>query len=261
MRIPLPESAKTEPALVSIWYLIPRGEHVIEFPDLKGETMIRRCYLQLVLPANTLLRQIPRGWSSEEDELGRHLTTRQLAAAVGMSSAEGDAPPKTANVYLLSSFNPPTRVHIHLISQTAVILIGSGLILLFGIAYFSFPRLRYAEAAILSVTVSLSLFLFRPRVILFYLQSTVIGAILILVFLLLRHRMKRRKVQIQAPVTAPAAGRQTGAPAQEKSRGGSTAPVSVGASSRLAPEPSSSAPPPPDPEPNPPAEESETEES
>ena len=258
LRIPLPESAKTEPALVSIWYLIPRGEHVLEFPDLKGETMIRRCYLQLILPSNTLLRQIPQGWSSEEDELGRHLTTRQLAAAVGMSPAEGDEPPKTANVYLLSSFNPPTRSHIHLISQTAVILIGSGLILLFGIGYFYFPRLRYVEAALLSVTVSLSLFLFRPRVVLFYLQSTVIGAILILVVLLLRHRMKRRKVSasVQTVTTRPLA-----VPTQEKSRGGSTAPVSVSPSSFSEPESSPVAAPASEPEADPPADESETGES
>ena len=221
LRIPLPETAKTETALVSIWYLIPRGEHELEFPDLLGQTMIRRCYMQLILPANTLLRQVPEGWSSEESEFGRHPKTSRLAAAIGTPLTEGDEPPKSSNVYLLSSFNPPTRVHIHLISRTAIVLIGSGLILLFGICYIYLPRLRYIEGIILSVTLSLSIFLFRPQVVLFYLQFTVIGIVLILGVLLLRQWMKRRRV----PAPGPAVGvpRPASAPAQEKSHPGSTA--------------------------------------
>ena len=280
LRIPLPESVKTETALVSLWYRIERSEHALEFPDLMEQTMIRRCFLQLILPPDTLLRQIPRGWSSEEDEFGRRPKTSQLAAAIGMSFTGADEPPKTANVYLLSSFNPPKRVHIHLISRAAIVLIGSGLILLFGICYIYFPRLRYVEGIILSVTLSLSIFLFRPQVILFYLQFAAFGAILILVVLLLRAWVNRRKTPAPAPAVVPP--RPAAAPIQEKSRSGSTASKPAPAPPAAPPPPTSESPstvPPPaapspadaDPQPaappqsdsesNPPVEEPKTEES
>lgn len=200
LRVPLPETVKSETAVVSLWYQIPRSEHKLEFPDLMEKTMIRRCLLQLVLPPKTVLRQTPQGWSSEYDEFNREESMGDFTAAMGEDALP---PPKNANIYLLSSFSPPAETHLKMINRAALVMIGSGLILLLGSIYLYLPRLRHYELFPVLVLLAAAIVLFRPAVVFYYTQYCAFGFILILVILLIKTQTERRRAA--RPLNPPSA--------------------------------------------------------
>ena len=213
LHIPLPGTVKAETAVVSLWYQISRTGHELEFPDLMGETMVRRCLLQLILPSKTLLRTIPHGWSSEYDEFNREESMGEFAAAMGDDALP---PPKNANVYLLSSFNPPTQTHVHTINRAALVIIGSGIILLLGTIFLYVPNLRRYELFPLLVILAAAVILFRPAVVFYYMQYCAFGFILILLILLIKTQTGRRR--IAPPVHTPSSLHKAPAPSSSGSQ-------------------------------------------
>jgi hypothetical protein len=228
LRIPLPERAKTETTLVQIEYLIHRNGHELEFPDLMGQTMVRRCDLQLILPRNTHLRRVPEGWSSEHDRFIWSSKTPKLAESMKMITEEDDDRNlvKNANVYLLSSFDPPQRVHIHLVSHTAVVLLGSGMILLFGVLYVYVPHFRYVAWVLFPFALPLAVLWFRASAVLFCLTPAAVGLLLIMVVLVLKRQVERRKYP------APTLMRSVSLATMDRSRSASSVPKPASAKSK-----------------------------
>ena len=248
----LPDKAKTESTVVSIWYKVSSGAHKLEFPGLMNNMMVRRCYMQLILPAGTILRQTPRGWNSEGDLFHRHPET-ELAEGIGMSLDEADKPPAGAEVYLLSSFDPPTSVHIHLINRSVFILLASGPILVFGALFTYISRRRHILEVFAAIGVALLFLLFRPQVVAFYLLFAVPGIVLFLTVFLFHGYIQRRRTSVSVPA-AIAPSRPSSV--QRTPRLGSTAAKPETGSKSSAPSPSetgtkSSAPSPSETEPEP----------
>ncbi len=230
----LPDKAKTESTVVSIWYKVSSGAHKLEFPGLMNNMMVRRCYMQLILPAGTILRQTPRGWNSEGDLFHRHPET-ELAEGIGMSLDEADKPPAGAEVYLLSSFDPPTSVHIHLINRSVFILLASGPILVFGALFTYISRRRHILEVFAAIGVALLFLLFRPQIVAFYLLFAVPGIVLFLTVFLLHGYIQRRRTSASVP-EAVAPSRPSSV--QRTPRLGSTAAKPETGSKSSAPSPS-----------------------
>ena len=230
----LPDKAKTESTVVSIWYKVSSGAHKLEFPGLMNNMMVRRCYMQLILPAGTILRQTPRGWNSEGDLFHRHPET-ELAEGIGMSLDEADKPPAGAEVYLLSSFDPPTSVHIHLINRSVFILLASGPILVFGALFTYISRRRHILEVFAAIGVALLFLLFRPQIVAFYLLFAVPGIVLFLTVFLLHGYVQRRRTSASVP-EAVAPSRPSSV--QRTPRLGSTAAKPETGSKSSAPSPS-----------------------
>ena len=104
--------------------------------------------------------------------------TEELGTWVGASTTE--KVPQGANVYLFSSFDPPKTCRLKIVDRAILILIGSGVLLAFGLVFVYFPRFRYAEVILIVIFLSVGIFVFRPVVVLVFLQTSVIGVVLTL---------------------------------------------------------------------------------
>ena len=127
---------------------------------------------------------------------------------------------------MVSIFAPPQRVHIHLVSRTAVVLLGSGMILLFGVLYVYVPHFRYVAWVLFPFALPLAVLWFRASAVLFCLTPAAVGLLLIMVVLVLKRQVERRKYP------APTLMRSVSLATMDRSRSASSVPKPASAKSK-----------------------------
>ena len=204
LTIRLDETQKGRPITLEIAYLMKSAavdaNDTFELPRFSGSSVwVRRCYWQVILPPTRHIIGGAEGWTPEYyDRTWSGFFFRRVASMgqdelgtwVGVSA--GERIPRDSNVYLFSSFNPPDVSRLRMMTRAVLILIGSGATLLFGLSFLYFPMIRYQGVLLFLALLFVAVFVYRPVVILIFLQTTVFGLVLTLFALFLKRLLSRR---------------------------------------------------------------------
>jgi hypothetical protein len=188
-----------------------RGRLMLELPKLGAGVSARRSYWQLILPRDEYLIAGPAELTSEaawswqgfywarsalfdqryleawvRDESPRSVGEELAAAAPPAVSA-------STNQYLFSSIDIGGPQEVRTAGRSSLVLLGSGLVLLAGLALIYAPALRHPA---LLFAAALALFagaLIYPEVTLLWLQAALAGALLTGLAGLLQRNVSRRR--------------------------------------------------------------------
>ncbi|HVW36833.1 MAG TPA: hypothetical protein VHB99_05995, partial [Pirellulales bacterium] len=186
-----------------------RGFLSLELPRLGSGISARRSYWQLILPRDEYLVAGPSELTSEaawswrnfywarrplfdEKHLERWVRDDQEQPA----DDEGASPAafsSSTNEYLFSSIEIGGAQHVRTASRSSLVLIGSGLVLLAGLALIYAPALRHPALLFVAALAIFSGALVYPDVTLLWLQAAVAGALLTGVAGLLERNVSRRR--------------------------------------------------------------------
>jgi len=213
-RIPLPpsfqETASSVPLSSSLWLDLPENESprtleiryeipmitsvnrlTLDMPAFPPEVTVRPVYCQVILPNMRHLLSWNAEWMplyqwrfgggllSRKSDLTQH----ELEDQVGIPHAEPIS--QALNSYLFIAFHPESRVQLNLADRSTLVLVSSGLILLFGLILIYFPRLRYPGVLFTFLVLFVSAFAYRVTLAILFLQAGLIGFVLVLVALFL----------------------------------------------------------------------------
>ena len=187
-----------------------RGMLTFELPKLGAGIRARHTYWQLVLPRDEFLLAGPADLTSEAvwgwnqfywvrrplfDEGYLDAWVRDQAKPDGESGAlasPGAISPAT-NQYLFSSIEIGSAQQVRTASRSALVLIGSGLVLLAGLALIYLPALRHPALLFAASLALLAGAMIYPEVTLLWLQAAAAGALLTAVAGLLERNVSRRR--------------------------------------------------------------------
>jgi len=185
--LPDNESLRT----LEIRYEVPMNTSLnrltLDMPTFPPEVVVRPVYCQVILPNTRHLLSCNAEWMplfrwrfgggflSRKSEW----TQQELENRVGTSRTEPISP--TLNTYLFIAFHPESKVQLNLADRSTLVLVSSGLILLFGLILIYFPRLRYPGVLFTFLVLFVSAFAYRVTPAILFLQAGVIGFVLVLV--------------------------------------------------------------------------------
>jgi hypothetical protein len=182
----------------------------IELPKLGAGAIARRTYWQLVLPRDEFLVAGPAaltpetawGWNRfywvrrpllDQSDLENWIFDRRdLLDRGGPASSPAPLSP-SANQYLFSSLEIGGPLEVRTASRSALVLIGSGIVLLAGLLLIYVPALRHPALLFIAALAVLAGAMTYPEVTLLWLQAAVAGAVLTLVAGLLERNVSRRR--------------------------------------------------------------------
>ena len=208
LTIRLDETQKGRPLILEIAYLMKPEtgavKDVFELPRFSGSSVwVRRCYWQVILPPTLHIIGGAEGWTPEYYDMTWSGFFFRRVASMGQDElgtwvgvAAGERIPGESNVYLFSSFNPPALSRLRMMDRALLILFGSGATLLFGLSFLYFPKIRYQGVLLFLALLFVAVFVYRPVVILIFLQTTVFGLVLALFALCLKRLLRRRTGEI-----------------------------------------------------------------
>ena len=189
--IPENDSLRT----LEIRYEIPMNTSVnrltLDMPTFPPEVLVRPVYYQMILPNSRHLLSCNAEWMplyrwqfgggglSRKSELPQ----QELEDRVGVFHVEPVSP--ALNSYLFIAFHPESKVQLNLADRSTLVLVSSGLILLFGLILIYFPRLRYPGVLFTFLVLFVSAFAYRVTPVILFLQAGVIGFVLVLIALFL----------------------------------------------------------------------------
>ena len=211
LRIPLPPPSRGTPPSVAmpsspLWLDLPGNESLrtleiryevpmntslnrltLDMPAFAPEVIVRPVFCQVILPNTRHLLSCNAEWMplyqwrfgggflSRKSEL----TRQELENRVGVSPTEPVSP--ALNSYLFIALQPESRVQLNLVDRSTLVLVSSGLILLFGLILIYFPRLRYPGVLFTFLVLFVAAFVYRVTLAVLFLQAGVIGFVLVLV--------------------------------------------------------------------------------
>ena len=183
-----------QPHLVEIWYPVSMTtslNHIsLEMPKFPRNTIVRPTYCQLILPTSRHLLSCSQNWMpqykwqwSSGFKRKSLLTQQELEIWIGMPHGEPISP--AMNSYLFLSFQPQQDCDLDLADRSTLILVSSGLILLFGLILLYFPKIRYTGVLFTLLVLFVSIFVYRVSLMIVFLQAGAIGLVLALIALFL----------------------------------------------------------------------------
>jgi len=196
---PVNYSSKT-PVLVELWYEVSiptSGNHVVlEIPHFGPEVWIRPTYWQIILPLNRHLTSMSRSWIPQYhwEFKGFYLArTPQIDMPwfedwIGHGVTSSPPLSEAVNSYLFNSLEPVTVGEIHVIDRSTLVLFSSGSVLLVGLLFLYFRKIRYMGIIFALLILSISALFYQPVLALLFLQAGSIGVVLSLLALIL-HRL------------------------------------------------------------------------
>lgn len=204
MIIRVADEQKRRPMTLEISYLIqPDPNSVagdITLPVFTGQSVwVRRCYWQVILPASRHILGTAAGWTPEYYDTTwsgfffkrlASMGPEELGTWVGVSATEPI--PEQTNVYLFGSFSPGSQVKLRFVERSTLIFVGSGAMLILGLAFLYFPVTRYQGTLLFLILLAVAVFVYSPVVILIFLQTTVFGVVLTLAALLMKRLLRQR---------------------------------------------------------------------
>jgi len=187
-----------------------RGLLSLELPKLASGVGSRRAYWQLILPRDEYLVTGPGELTSEAVwSWDRYCWSRrppfdqnyldawahddpQADQRAGAPASQA-APFPSANEYLFSSIEISGAQQVRTASRSSLVLIGSGLVLLAGLALIYAPALRHPALLFAAALAVLTGAMIYPEVTLLWLQAAAAGALLTAVAGVLERRVARRR--------------------------------------------------------------------
>jgi hypothetical protein len=210
-----------EPGLhvLDVRYRVPAGAAgnglTLELPKLGPGVIARRTYWQLILPRDEFLVAGPADltpetawtwqgfyWAREPllDQqfladwmLDRRFLAARDGAAQDQESMVPDPPPEASNQYLFSSSQIEGPVRLRLASRSALVLIGSGLLLVGGLLLIYVPALRRPSLLFVAAVCAMTAALIYPEATLLWLQAALVGGALACLAALLERNVARRR--------------------------------------------------------------------
>jgi len=211
LRIPLlPPSQGMTPSTAMpsspLWFVLPENESLrtleiqyevpmktsvnrltLDMPVFPPEVVVRPVYYQVILPNTRHLLSCNAEWMPlyrwrfGDGFLSRKsdLTQQELEDQVDVSQTEPISP--ALNSYLFIAFHPESKVQLNLADRSTLVLVSSGLILLFGLILIYFPRLRYPGVLFTFLVLVVSVFVYQVTLAVLFLQAGVLGFVLVLI--------------------------------------------------------------------------------
>lgn len=185
----VPESGRTR--TIEIQYEVSMHTSLnhfsLEMPKFSSDTIVRPVYCQVVLPSSRHLIACRQDWMPQfqwrfaDGRFSRksELAQRELEDWVGVAPGEPVSP--DLNSYLFISFHPETNVEIDVADRSTLVLVSSGLVLLFGLMVIYFPRVRYPGVILTSLVLFVSFFVYRVTLTIIFLQAGAVGFLLVLI--------------------------------------------------------------------------------
>ena len=191
-------------------------------PTFPSEVLVRPGYFQVFLPNSRHLISnhpdwIPQyqwQWDSRCYSRKPILSQQELEGWIGVSHVEPISP--TLNNYLFIAFHPETEVQLGLADRSTLVLVSSGLILLFGLILIYFPRMRYPGVLFTFLVLFVSAFAYHVTMGALFLQAGIIGLVLVLIAsFLYRMFVSTDSWREPASVSLPVAAQVKGVPSDQ----------------------------------------------
>ncbi|MDO5310161.1 MAG: hypothetical protein Q4G03_11825 [Planctomycetia bacterium] len=207
LRVPIPNSVQQEPFVLELETSYnrtttrdPRGRRVADFPTFVDTSVwVKRVYWQTIMAYNKHVVVDPRGWTPEfvvkrggfAGVYQRMATMNQDELCDWIGIARREPLPQEVNVYLYSRFDAPIRARFYQADRGTLVLLGSGVALLFGLGLVYFPLTRSRNTLLLICVCVAALSAIRPLLALIFLQTTVLGVFLTVVVAVVADRFDR----------------------------------------------------------------------
>ncbi|MDR1383964.1 MAG: hypothetical protein LBJ67_08995 [Planctomycetaceae bacterium] len=184
------------PHTLELWYEVSAvtgtNRLMMELPKFPDEiTTLLPMYCQVILSSSRHLLSchsnwIPQyQWTFQNGYFSRtsELSQSQLEDWIGVEHSE----PVTGelNSYLFRSLNPQTSCEINVADRSTLALISSGVILLIGLIFIYFSKMRYPGIVFTTVVLFASFFAYRVTMTILFLQTGALGLILVLLAMFL----------------------------------------------------------------------------
>ncbi|MDR2345277.1 MAG: hypothetical protein LBE18_04355 [Planctomycetaceae bacterium] len=188
--IPLHESENEQSNIIEMWYQqsgIFRNkiqQFQISLPQFSGDVLVRRKYLQLILPPGKFIPFAPAGWIPEYKHTYNSLFTKPKLAFtmsdIGISEKNIDNIVISSNApqFLFSSISQAELTSFFVVDGSIIVLISSSIALLAGLILIYFPKTRYAGLVSGLVVVLPIILFYQPISGLLFLQAASVGIIL-----------------------------------------------------------------------------------
>lgn len=200
--------------LLEFWYAVNsdtvESRIQVEFPSIPGALFSGRCYWQLVTPTNYHVYQTPNTMISEQNwqwkgwYWGRDSNLGQASLERWMGVPAQLALPSHTNRYLFSSIGSAGEFSITLMSRSTLLLVVSGIVLLIGLCMMYLPVFKHPGSLMVIGTVLLAIGLFSPEISILFIQSGVLGVLLVVISRILHGWVRDTRPVVAAGMGAAA---------------------------------------------------------
>jgi hypothetical protein len=187
MDFPERETFRTLEIQYEIPVLTSLNHLTLDMPVFPPEVTVRPVYCQVILPnmrhlLSCNVEWMPQyrwQWDGRFMSRKSDLSQQELEDWIGILHSDPISP--AWNSYLFLAFHPESDLQLDLVDRSTLILVSSGLILLFGLIMIYFPRLRYPGVLFTFLVLFVSAFTYRVTMGILFLQAGVIGFVLVLI--------------------------------------------------------------------------------
>lgn len=202
--VELPAAQGQRETVIEIWYSFDAGRPAtggfsFGTPSVSGATAVSRMYWQLVTPRNEHLIVAPSDmtaelvWRWEGLNWGRQALLSQSELEKWIDASPQSPLPDEVNTYLYSSFSAQPSIAVHTAPRALIVLVVSGVVLLFGLAWLYLPVLRHPAVLLVAAAAVLAGLIFDPAPAMQFAQAAAVGVSLALAARLLHWMLSRRR--------------------------------------------------------------------